>query len=90
MTCRWFQTMFIPRVYRFNMDKPQGLYTVPFLTLSLLTHAPVRTEEYDGELDRMTNAVTAENQALQYENKQLNLLIKEYEQTLEKIGRAHV
>ena len=85
MTCRWFQTMFIPRVYRFNMDKPQGLYTVPFLTQSVLTHAPVRTEEYDGELDRMTNAVTAENQALQYENKQLNLLIKEYEQTLETL-----
>ncbi|KAF9777639.1 hypothetical protein BJ322DRAFT_1095772 [Thelephora terrestris] len=51
-------------------------------------------EEYDGELDRMTNAITAENQALQYENKQLNLLIKEYEQTLETLmttfrKRAH-
>lgn len=33
----------------------------------------------------MTNAVAAENQALQYDNKQLNLLIKEYEQTLETL-----
>ena len=33
----------------------------------------------------MTNAITAENQALQYDNKQLNLLIKEYEQTLETL-----
>jgi hypothetical protein len=67
------------------MDKSQGLYTVPLLTLSLLTLSPRRTEEYDGELDRMTNVITAENQALQYENKQLNLLIKEYEQTLETL-----
>jgi len=42
----------------------------------------------------MTNMITAENQALQYDNKQLNLLIKEYEQTLETLmttfrKRAH-
>ena len=33
----------------------------------------------------MTNVIAGENQALQYENKQLNLLIKEYEQTLETL-----
>jgi len=33
----------------------------------------------------MTSAIAAENQALQYDNKQLNLLIKEYEQTLETL-----
>ena len=33
----------------------------------------------------MTNAIAADNQALQYENKQLSLLIKEYEQTLETL-----
>ena len=33
----------------------------------------------------MTNVITAENQGLQYENKQLNLLIREYEQTLETL-----
>jgi len=42
-------------------------------------------EDYDSELDRMTNAIAAENQALQYDNKQLNILIKEYEQTLETL-----
>jgi len=52
---------------------------------SLLTHISHSTEDYDSELDRMTNAITAENQALQYDNKQLNLLIKEYEQTLETL-----
>jgi len=51
-------------------------------------------EEYDVDLDRMTSTIAAENQALQYENKQLNLLIKEYEQTLETLmttfrKRAH-
>ncbi|KAF9649938.1 hypothetical protein BDM02DRAFT_3093974 [Thelephora ganbajun] len=51
-------------------------------------------EDYDVELDRMTSAIAAENQALQYDNKQLNLLIKEYEQTLETLmttfrKRAH-
>jgi len=51
-------------------------------------------EDYDSELDRMTNAIATENQALQYDNKQLNLLIKEYEQTLETLmttfrKRAH-
>jgi len=51
-------------------------------------------EDYEAELERMTNAIAGENQALQYENKQLNLLIKEYEQTLETLmttfrKRAH-
>jgi len=51
-------------------------------------------EDYDAELDKMTTAITAENQALQYDNKQSNLLIKEYEQTLETLmttfrKRAH-
>jgi hypothetical protein len=42
-------------------------------------------EAYDGELERMNNAMSAENQGLQYDNKQLNALIKEYEQTLETL-----
>ena len=33
----------------------------------------------------MNVAITAENQSLQYDNKQLNALIKEYEQTLETL-----
>ncbi len=42
-------------------------------------------EEYDAELERMNSAMMAENQALQYDNKQLNALIREYETTLETI-----
>ena len=42
-------------------------------------------EEYDAELERMNVAMLAENQALQYDNKQLNALIKEYETTLETV-----
>ena len=84
-TCNRFQTMFILQVYRFNMDKSQGLYTIFSSATFSSTHVPWRTEEYDAELDRMTNAVVVENQGLQYENKQLNLLIKEYEQTLETL-----
>lgn len=33
----------------------------------------------------MNNALSSENQALQHDNKQLNTLIKEYEQTLETL-----
>ncbi|KAF8073856.1 hypothetical protein FPV67DRAFT_1479566 [Lyophyllum atratum] len=42
-------------------------------------------EEYDAELERMNASMTAENQGLQHDNKQLNTLIKEYEQTLESL-----
>ncbi|TFK40628.1 hypothetical protein BDQ12DRAFT_679779 [Crucibulum laeve] len=42
-------------------------------------------EEYDAELERMNSAMSAENQSLQHDNKQLNTLIKEYEQTLETL-----
>ncbi|KAG6918329.1 hypothetical protein DXG01_015188 [Tephrocybe rancida] len=40
-------------------------------------------EEYDTELERMNTSMVTENQTLQRDNKQLNTLIKEYEQTLE-------
>jgi len=42
-------------------------------------------EEYNAELEHMNAAIMAENQSLQYDNKQLSALIKEYEQTLESI-----
>ncbi|RDB17913.1 hypothetical protein Hypma_000929 [Hypsizygus marmoreus] len=42
-------------------------------------------EEYDAELERMNASMIAENQGLQHDNKQLNTLIKEYEQTLETL-----
>ncbi|KAJ7505438.1 hypothetical protein B0H11DRAFT_2154251 [Mycena galericulata] len=40
---------------------------------------------YDAELERMNSAMTNENIALQHDNKQLNALIREYEQTLETL-----
>jgi len=45
-------------------------------------------EEYDSELDNMNAAMMLENQGLQHDNKQLNALIKEYEQTLETLMSA--
>jgi len=42
-------------------------------------------EDYDAELEHMNASMIAENQGLQHDNKQLNALIKEYEQTLETL-----
>jgi hypothetical protein len=42
-------------------------------------------EEYEAEVENMNTIMTAENQNLQHDNKQLNALIKEYEQTLETL-----
>jgi len=42
-------------------------------------------EEYEAEVENMNTVMTAENQNLQHDNKQLNALIKEYEQTLETL-----
>ncbi|KAJ7043995.1 hypothetical protein C8F04DRAFT_1071248 [Mycena alexandri] len=42
-------------------------------------------ELYDAELERMNSAMTLENIGLQHDNKQLNTLIREYEQTLETL-----
>ncbi|CAL1712754.1 unnamed protein product [Somion occarium] len=44
-----------------------------------------KSQEYDAELERMNAAMSAENQTLVNDNKQLNALIKEYEQTLENV-----
>ncbi|KAJ7175740.1 hypothetical protein C8R46DRAFT_857998, partial [Mycena filopes] len=42
-------------------------------------------ELYDAELERMNSAMTLENIGLQHDNRQLNTLIREYEQTLETL-----
>jgi hypothetical protein len=49
---------------------------------------PLYIEAYDAELERMTTSMAAENQSLQHDNKQLNSMIKEYEQTLENLMSA--
>lgn len=43
------------------------------------------SEEYDVELEHMNTSMISENQGLQHDNKQLNTIIKEYEQTLENL-----
>ncbi|KAJ7095984.1 hypothetical protein B0H15DRAFT_774547 [Mycena belliarum] len=40
---------------------------------------------YDAELERMNSSMALENIGLQHDNKQLNALIREYEQTLETL-----
>lgn len=65
-------------VPRFNRDKSQGTHV---LVYSCLAHGWVET--YDGELERMNSSIATENQGLQYDNKQLGILIREYEQTVE-------
>ena len=73
-----------PRGYEGSIRTSHRVCTGSFDSVLIDPTSP-QTEDYDVELDRMTNAITAENQALQYDNKQLNLLIKEYEQTLETL-----
>lgn len=43
------------------------------------------TEEFQTELESFASHLVLENQTLQHENKQLNTLLKEYEQTLETV-----
>ncbi|KAH7922030.1 hypothetical protein BV22DRAFT_1049187 [Leucogyrophana mollusca] len=45
-------------------------------------------DAYNAELERMNASLSAENQTLQRDNKQLISLIKEYEQTLENVMSA--
>jgi len=42
-------------------------------------------EVFESELERMNASLIIENQTLLHENKQLNSLLKEYEQTLEAV-----
>lgn len=45
----------------------------------------VVTETFESELERMNAQIIIENQALLQENKQLSILLKEYENTMETI-----
>ncbi|KAG8901165.1 hypothetical protein FRB99_005498 [Tulasnella sp. 403] len=48
-------------------------------------NADLSKEVFESEVERMNAALIIENQQLQHENKQLNVLLKEYEQTLETV-----
>ncbi|KAI0795359.1 hypothetical protein BC629DRAFT_1286659 [Irpex lacteus] len=64
--------------------KTQAVHSQTGFVLRRCVHCnPLK--EYNAELERMNAQMTAENYALQNDNKQLNALIKEYEQTLENV-----
>ncbi|OCH90028.1 hypothetical protein OBBRIDRAFT_888028 [Obba rivulosa] len=71
---------------RFNLDKPKDMLH-PDASRDISTCRPQTqsAELYDAELERMNNAMSADNQALQNDNRQLNALIRECEQALEKV-----
>lgn len=51
-----------------------------------------RAEEFESELERLNVSLVLENQGLQHENRQLSILLKDYEGTLEAVMakfRAH-
>lgn len=43
------------------------------------------TEQFESELERFNATLVLENQALQYENRQLSMLLKDYEGTLDNV-----
>jgi hypothetical protein len=46
---------------------------------------PTTTETFESELERLNAQTIIENQTFLHENKQLSLLLKEYENTMETI-----
>jgi hypothetical protein len=71
---------------RFNSDKPKG---PPYIFYDAKrSDSDSYADVYEGELERMNAAMIEDNHALQRDNKQLNALIKEYEQTLENVMAA--
>ena len=53
--------------------------------LSDRSHAWSRAEFFESELERTNAQIVIENQTLLHENKQLSMLLKEYEGTMETI-----
>jgi DnaJ-domain-containing protein 1 len=67
------------------LDKSKGLYSYHPSSKSAWSAISFNAEVYESELERMNAAMTADNWSLQHDNKQLNAMIKEYEQTLETL-----
>lgn len=93
------QVLYFVGEYCCNTE-PNPILTLRLIVVSISTKARVRNgcgngvghsltiygaEEYEAEVENMNTVMTAENQNLQHDNKQLNALIKEYEQTLETL-----
>ncbi|KAI6030537.1 hypothetical protein F5J12DRAFT_801154 [Pisolithus orientalis] len=82
-----------------NRSLATSLYTTTGTVKTQATHAQTgfvlrrfnldKTKEaYDAELQRMNASLVSDNQNLQHDNKQLGILIREYEQTLESVMSA--
>ena len=76
----------IPSHRRFNLDKSQGKYDYNNKCMNLsIIMLGYCAEDYDAALEHMNKSLAAENEDLHDDNKQLNSLIKEFEQTLESV-----
>lgn len=67
---------------RFNVDISQG--TSPSYALGNVADREC-VEEFESELERLNVSLVGENQGLQQENRQLSVLLKDYEGTLEAV-----
>ncbi|KAH9911501.1 uncharacterized protein B0H18DRAFT_892721 [Fomitopsis serialis] len=65
--------------------KSQSVHSQTGFVLRRFNLDQPKAEVYEAELERMNTAMTADNQTLQNDNRQLNALIREYEQTLENV-----
>ena len=55
------------------------------LALLEVESSPPNPETFESELERMNAQIIIENQTLLHENKQLSILLKEYESTMETV-----
>lgn len=64
--------------------KGQALHTGTGYTLRRF-NLDISKEKFDSELERLNSQLVMENQGLTHENKQISLLLREYENTLESV-----
>lgn len=65
----------------------QGRVPYPFIQTQILAYMAVlsMSEAFESELERFNATLVLENQSLQYENRQLSMLLKDYEGTLDNV-----
>lgn len=79
-TVRMLTQAFAHRPYR----KGQALHNSTGYALRRF-NLDISKEKFESNLEKLNASLVVENQTLAHENKQLNLLLREYEQTLETI-----
>ncbi|KAF5392438.1 hypothetical protein D9757_002237 [Collybiopsis confluens] len=70
---------------RANVDISKGKAWNRTRCIDLNANPPILQEFFESELERTNAQIVIENQTLKHENKQLSVLLKEYEGTLETI-----